>query len=157
MWNLSIPAILKAYIDYIVVAGVTFTYTPQGAAGLCHGKKAVFITTRGGDYMGQMKEFEMGVRVPAHGSSGSWAIDRISPRSRGGEGSISRATTREAIMKTGPSRKPVGNGARSSSGRYAAESRSRRRCDRFKPASRTFSIARCGVSLSAGKDARQCQ
>ncbi|MEI6101693.1 MAG: NAD(P)H-dependent oxidoreductase, partial [Eubacteriales bacterium] len=27
MWNLGIPAILKAYVDYISVMGVTFQYT----------------------------------------------------------------------------------------------------------------------------------
>lgn len=49
-WNLSIPAILKAYIDYICVTGITFKYTETGPVGLCAGKKAVNITTRGGDY-----------------------------------------------------------------------------------------------------------
>src|SRR5690606_5354277 len=27
MWNFSIPSILKAYIDYIAIAGITFKYT----------------------------------------------------------------------------------------------------------------------------------
>lgn len=49
-WNLSIPAILKAYIDYICVTGITFHYTETGPVGLCVGKKAVNIVTRGGDY-----------------------------------------------------------------------------------------------------------
>jgi len=39
-WNLSIPAILKAYIDYITISGITFKYTAQGPVGLCSGKKA---------------------------------------------------------------------------------------------------------------------
>ena len=30
MWNLSIPAILKAYIDYVSVTGITFKYTENG-------------------------------------------------------------------------------------------------------------------------------
>jgi len=30
MWNLSIPPIFKAYIDYITVSGITFKYTEQG-------------------------------------------------------------------------------------------------------------------------------
>ena len=50
IWNLGIPAILKAYIDYIVVKGITFTYGAQGAIGLCKNKKAVNIISRGGDY-----------------------------------------------------------------------------------------------------------
>jgi FMN-dependent NADH-azoreductase len=40
LWNLSIPAILKAYIDYICVIGITFKYTENGPVGLCENKKA---------------------------------------------------------------------------------------------------------------------
>ncbi|WP_163713066.1 FMN-dependent NADH-azoreductase [Mangrovibacterium lignilyticum] len=50
IWNLGIPAILKAYIDYVAVGGITFTYTEKGPVGLCQNKKAVNIITRGGDY-----------------------------------------------------------------------------------------------------------
>lgn len=63
LWNLSIPAILKAYIDYITVNGITFEYTESGPVGLCNGKKAVNITSRGGDYShGNASEYEMGDR-----------------------------------------------------------------------------------------------
>jgi FMN-dependent NADH-azoreductase len=62
-WNLSIPAILKAYIDYITVTGITFKYTENGPVGLCTGKKAVNITARGGIYSeGPAADFEMGDR-----------------------------------------------------------------------------------------------
>lgn len=62
-WNLSIPAILKAYIDYISVTGITFTYTASGPVGLCTGKKAVNIVSRGGDYTNEpFASFEMGDR-----------------------------------------------------------------------------------------------
>jgi len=60
MWNLSVPAILKAYIDYISIPGITFKYSENGAVGLCEGKKAVNITTSGGDYSeGMAAEWEM--------------------------------------------------------------------------------------------------
>jgi len=63
LWNLSIPAILKAYLDYVCFAGITFQYTEQGPVGLCTGKKAVNITTRGGEYSGGPgAAFEMGDR-----------------------------------------------------------------------------------------------
>lgn len=64
MWNLSFPAILKAYFDYVVLAGVTFKYTEQGPVGLlASGKKAVHITARGGLYsQGPTAQFEMGDR-----------------------------------------------------------------------------------------------
>ncbi|MDZ4992499.1 FMN-dependent NADH-azoreductase [Clostridium perfringens] len=60
MWNLSFPAILKAYIDYVSVTGITFKYTAEGPVGLLNGKKAVHIVSRGGDY--ENAPYEMGDR-----------------------------------------------------------------------------------------------
>ncbi|WP_425448141.1 FMN-dependent NADH-azoreductase [Dethiothermospora halolimnae] len=63
MWNLSVPAILKAYIDYICVVGITFKYTDKGPVGLCENKKAINITSRGGIYdIEPNSNFEMGDR-----------------------------------------------------------------------------------------------
>ena len=50
MWNLSIPAILKSYIDYVSVTGITFKYTENGPVGLLNNKKAIHIVARGGEY-----------------------------------------------------------------------------------------------------------
>lgn len=51
MWNLGIPASLKAWIDLIVRAGRTFTYTANGVEPLLPaGKKAYVFTARGGTY-----------------------------------------------------------------------------------------------------------
>jgi FMN-dependent NADH-azoreductase len=62
-WNLSFPAILKAYIDYVCVTGITFKYTAEGPVGLCQGKKAVHIVARGGGYSeGPAAGYEMGDR-----------------------------------------------------------------------------------------------
>lgn len=61
MWNLSFPAILKCYLDYIMAVGITFEYTEKGPVGLCQGKKAVHIVTRGGLYsQGPASAYEMG-------------------------------------------------------------------------------------------------
>lgn len=65
MWNLSIPAIMKCFLDYVTYAGVTFKYTENGSAGLLSGqnKKAVHIVARGGKYTySPMKEIENGDR-----------------------------------------------------------------------------------------------
>ena len=60
IWNLGLPAILKAYIDSVAVGGITFTYTEKGPVGLCRNKKAVNIITRGGDYSSEpMESIEM--------------------------------------------------------------------------------------------------
>jgi len=51
MWNLSIPSILKAYIDYIMVKGIGFNYNKYGVPyGLLKNKKAVCVFARGGVY-----------------------------------------------------------------------------------------------------------
>lgn len=51
MWNLGIPASLKAWIDLIVRAGRTFGYTQQGVQPLVPaGKKVYVIAARGGAY-----------------------------------------------------------------------------------------------------------
>lgn len=60
MWNLSVPAIVKAYIDYISVSGITFKYTLEGPVGLLNDKKAVHIVSRGGEYGNS--PYEMGDR-----------------------------------------------------------------------------------------------
>jgi FMN-dependent NADH-azoreductase len=51
MWNLSIPASLKAWIDMIVREGRTFAFSAQGAVPLVPpGKKVYVFTGRGGAY-----------------------------------------------------------------------------------------------------------
>ncbi|CAK7046004.1 FMN-dependent NADH-azoreductase [Tissierella sp. P1] len=63
MWNLSIPAILKAYMDYVCVTGITFKYTEEGPVGLCTGKRAINISARGGNYSVEpFSAYEMGDR-----------------------------------------------------------------------------------------------
>ncbi|MDQ0417504.1 FMN-dependent NADH-azoreductase [Croceifilum oryzae] len=63
LWNLSLPARLKAYIDTVSIAGKTFRYTATGPEGLLKGKKALHIQARGGMYSeGPAKELEFGDR-----------------------------------------------------------------------------------------------
>ncbi len=50
MYNFSVPAQLKTWIDYLAVAGKTFQYTAQGPVGLIHGKRVVIASSRGGLY-----------------------------------------------------------------------------------------------------------
>lgn len=63
MWNLNSPAVLKAYIDTLFIAGKTFVHTANGPKGLLTGKRAIHIQTRGGQYTGTpMQELESGDR-----------------------------------------------------------------------------------------------
>jgi len=50
MYNFGIPVQLKAWLDAIARAGVTFRYTDQGPEGLLTGKKVYLALARGGIY-----------------------------------------------------------------------------------------------------------
>lgn len=56
MYNFGIPSTLKAWIDHIARAGVTFKYTEQGPVGLLQNKKVYVLATRGGMYAGTPKD-----------------------------------------------------------------------------------------------------
>jgi len=52
MYNFAIPSTLKAWLDHVLRAGVTFKYTEAGPQGLLSGKRAYVLTARGGIYSG---------------------------------------------------------------------------------------------------------
>lgn len=49
MYNLGIPASLKAWVDQVVRVGRTFGYDGPTPVGLVHGKRAIVLATSGGD------------------------------------------------------------------------------------------------------------
>lgn len=49
-WDLSVPAIVKLYIENISVEGITFGCDETGMYGLCKAKECIFFTTRGSVY-----------------------------------------------------------------------------------------------------------
>lgn len=48
MYNFSVPSTLKAWVDHVARAGVTFRYTQNGPEGLVGDKPVYVVTTRGG-------------------------------------------------------------------------------------------------------------
>jgi FMN-dependent NADH-azoreductase len=60
MYNFGVPSALKAYLDHIARAGVTFRYTEKGPVGLLTGKKAYVFATRGGRYHGTPADTQTG-------------------------------------------------------------------------------------------------
>ena len=48
-WDLMFPAILKSYLETIIVNDLTFTYDETGRPkSLCNGKQLIYVTTAGG-------------------------------------------------------------------------------------------------------------
>ena len=60
IYNFSIPASLKAWIDLIARAGLSFRYTPEGPVGLLTGKKAYVVIASGGTQIGSEIDFASG-------------------------------------------------------------------------------------------------
>ncbi|MDH5618638.1 MAG: NAD(P)H-dependent oxidoreductase [Gammaproteobacteria bacterium] len=57
MYNFSVPAVLKAWIDMIARARLTFEYTGNGPRGLLEGKKAYVVVPSGGVPVGSPADF----------------------------------------------------------------------------------------------------
>ncbi len=60
MYNFSVPATLKAWIDLVCRAGVTFRYGANGPVGLLEGKSADIVITTGGVPLGSPADFVSG-------------------------------------------------------------------------------------------------
>lgn len=62
MWELSFPAILKAYIETVSVPGITFRYGEgdTGCIGCCKASRLLYLTTQGGIYTGAASGLELG-------------------------------------------------------------------------------------------------
>lgn len=57
-WDLSVPAMLKVYIENISADGITFSTSEEGLTGICKFQWMLFLTTRGGIWEGS--DMEMG-------------------------------------------------------------------------------------------------
>jgi FMN-dependent NADH-azoreductase len=57
IYNFSVPASLKAWIDLIARVRLTFRYTDKGPVGLLEGKKAYVLTPSGGVPVGSAVDF----------------------------------------------------------------------------------------------------
>lgn len=57
VYNFGVPAALKAWIDLVARAGVTFRYTDQGPEGLLKGKRVIVAMASGGTEAGSAIDF----------------------------------------------------------------------------------------------------
>lgn len=58
MYNFTIPSTLKAWLDHVLRAGITFKYTETGPQGLLTGKRAYILTARGGIHAGASSDHQ---------------------------------------------------------------------------------------------------
>ncbi len=60
IYNFAVPAALKAWIDLVARAGVTFRYSETGPVGLLEGKLAIVAMASGGTPVGSDIDFASG-------------------------------------------------------------------------------------------------
>lgn len=78
MYNFSIPAALKAWIDLVARAGVTFRYTESGPVGLLKNKKAYVVLASGGTSIGSEFDYASGYLRHVLGFLGIHDVELIS-------------------------------------------------------------------------------
>ncbi|KGA96672.1 ACP phosphodiesterase [Alkalihalobacillus alcalophilus ATCC 27647 = CGMCC 1.3604] len=82
LWNLTIPARLQTFVDYIYSVGFTFKYDENGnMVQLLNDKKVIFLNARGGVYSSpEMAPIEMAVnymRNVFHATFGMEIVDEV--------------------------------------------------------------------------------
>ncbi len=60
IYNFGVPAALKAWVDLVARAGVTFQYSETGPEGLLTGKRAIIAVASGGTEAGSEIDFATG-------------------------------------------------------------------------------------------------
>ena len=91
VYNFSVPAALKAWIDLIARAGVTFRYTADGPKGLLTGKRAIIAIASGGTEFGSDIDFASGYLRHMLGFVGITDITFIRADRAGNEGILEAA------------------------------------------------------------------
>lgn len=78
VYNFSVPAALKAWIDLVARAGLTFQYTENGPQGLLTGKRAILVFATGGMPIGSEVDFASGYLRHVMGFLGITEVEVIS-------------------------------------------------------------------------------
>ena len=101
-YNFGIPSTLKAWIDLIARARLTFKYTENGPVGLLDGKKAYVVMTSGGTPFGAPADFVSPYLKHVLGFVGLEDVEFIAADSRNrGDVSLEAAQDRIAAMANG--------------------------------------------------------
>lgn len=102
IYNFGIPSTLKAWIDMICRARVTFRYTSDGPIGLLEGKRAILVLTSGGTKVGSDIDFASGYLKHVLGFIGITDVEIVAADRISAEGDQAIASARAAISALQP-------------------------------------------------------
>lgn len=106
IYNFGIPATLKAWVDMIARARLTFRYTESGPEGLLTGKRAFLVVASGGTAVGSEVDFATGYMRQALGFVGITDVTIIdgSEAAKGADAATARAEAQIAALRQPGSR-----------------------------------------------------
>ncbi|MGD8643047.1 MAG: NAD(P)H-dependent oxidoreductase, partial [Chromatiales bacterium] len=104
IYNFGVPAALKAWIDMVARARLTFRYTEQGPVGLLEGKKAYVLVASGGTPVGSDIDFASGYLRHVLGFLGIHDVELIAADRLVAQAEVSIAAARERIDRMLPAR-----------------------------------------------------
>jgi len=95
VYNFSIPAALKAWIDQIARAGLTFKYGEDGPQGLMSGRRAILAVASGGTPVGADYDYATGYMRHILGFIGISDVEIVAADSmaRDPDAALARATS----------------------------------------------------------------
>ena len=99
VYNFSVPAVLKAWIDQIARVGVTFKYTPSGPVGLLSGKRAIIVIASGGTSVGSDIDYASGYLKHIMGFIGITDVTIIAADALGNDANAKIAAANDAIKQ----------------------------------------------------------
>lgn len=99
IYNFSIPAVLKAWIDMVTRARLTFRYTESGPEGLLKGKKAFVVVPSGGVPVGSPVDFSTPYLKQALGFVGITDVEFIGARAADSDNREALDTARSRIAE----------------------------------------------------------
>ncbi|AZV76587.1 FMN-dependent NADH-azoreductase [Parasedimentitalea marina] len=97
IYNFSVPASLKAWIDLMARVGVTFSYSEAGPEGLLTGKRAIVAVATGGTQVGSDIDFATGYLRHVLGFIGITDVQFVSADAMGQDAEAAMARANSAI------------------------------------------------------------
>ena len=102
MYNFGVPATVKAWIDQVCRAGITFRYTENGPVGLLADKRADIVITTGGAALASQVDFVSGYLRQVFGFIGIDDVTIIGADRMNSDSDASIARARQQINRRYP-------------------------------------------------------
>lgn len=107
LYNFSVPASLKAWIDQIARARLTFRYTEHGPEGLLKGKRAILVVATGGTPVEGAMDFATPWLKHVLGFLGIGDVEVVAAERQMIQGDVARAQAQARIESLLDDRVPV--------------------------------------------------